>query len=70
MFYFVQVFLLIAGALAATCDKITYRKEIHDLSDKEIRIFRETIRKAIETIDTEAPASFGQISIWESAAKV
>ena len=51
-------------AASTTCSKVTVRKEVHDMSDREVEIFKDTIRRAITTKDSDVPSK----SIWQAAA--
>ena len=51
--------------VSAQCERITTRKEVHDLSPKEIEVYRSTIRQAMKTSDPYNPS----LNMWEASAK-
>ncbi|KAJ3271228.1 hypothetical protein HDV01_006961 [Terramyces sp. JEL0728] len=48
MKYSVAFLLAVISLTNATCDKITYRKEVHDLTDDEWNVYTSTIQTAIK----------------------
>ena len=57
--------LLVAAAFSQ-CTKVTTRYEVHDMTEADIKIFRETIRTASTTPDPDSP----NMSIWEAGVKL
>lgn len=52
--YLLSISTLFNIVASQGCDKITTRKEIHDMTSEEVKVFRDTIRLAINTKDPES----------------
>lgn len=50
----------------AHCSRVTVRKEVHDMTDYDVKVYRDTIRQAINTKDPDGSHQ----SIWQAAARV
>jgi Common central domain of tyrosinase len=55
---------LLVAAVFSQCTKVTTRYEVHDMTEADIKIFRETITIALTTPDPDSP----NMSIWEAGA--
>jgi hypothetical protein len=63
--FILLAFLSCMRKVSAQCERITTRKEVHDLSPKEIEVYRSTIRQAMKTSDPYNPS----LNMWEASAK-
>jgi tyrosinase len=57
---------LLVAAVFSQCRKVTTRYEVHDMTDADVKVYKDTIRKALTTADPDVP----NMSIWEAAANL